>query len=64
MKRESKGDLKKSMESKKAKKEANGGGIGMWGCNTLSDECENVAVMTQIGCGVAVTWDGLCLAER
>lgn len=33
------------------------------GCNTLSGKWENVVVMTQIGCGVAVTWDGLCLAE-
>lgn len=39
-------------------------GDGLRGCNTLSEKWENVAVMTQICCGVALTWDGLCLAER
>lgn len=38
-------------------------GDGLRGCNT-SEKWENVAVMTQICCGVALTWDGLCLAER
>ena len=45
-------------------RESDGGRIGVWGCNTLSGKWENAAVMTQIGCGVALTWDGLCLAER
>lgn len=44
-------------------KEMKGCGGGGGGCNT-SGKWENMVVMTQIGCGVAVTWDGLCLAER
>lgn len=59
MKGESEGDLKNQGGGTK-----NGGWIGVWGCNALSGKWENVVVMTQIGCGVAVTWVGLCLAER
>jgi len=52
--------------------EKRGGGRGEarlrtnWGagCNTLSGKWANVVVMTQINCGVAVTWAGPCLAER
>ena len=37
---------------------------GLRGCNTLSGKWENVTVMKQIGCVVALTWSGLCMAER
>lgn len=65
MKGESEGDLKKQgKQGGEEGVESDGGRIGVWGCNALSGQWENVVVMTQIGCGVAVTWDGLCLAER
>lgn len=65
MKGESEGDLKKQgKQGGEGGVESDGGRIGVWGCNALSGRWENVVVMTQIGCGVAVTWDGLCLAER
>lgn len=66
MKGESEGDLKKQggEEGEGGRLESGGGRIGVWGCNALSGKWENVAVMTQIGCGVVVTWDGPRLAER
>lgn len=67
MKGESEGDLKKQGGEGggwRGRLESDGGRIGVWGCNALSGKWENVAAMTQIGCGVAVTWDGPRLAER